>query len=612
MNRLYGVKMRASRASVHLSGAERIVDAQAVPATVYALARRVKVPYDFLNIKVEAVENPLRLKALPVVAHPVATPAEGWQVLERLLAQAGFTRVDEIRARFAETYSMRGAMLLDAETLERLEPDPARGVRATNMDSVPSPSAEKKDHFAEALTLATKVLAAPGIVGEICVSDDPGYVTGYVTVQGAYHRITVLKEKDSPLGGRIFLYRGRREDVAETIRFLERQSVIVESACAPAPQDRFAGLAETLRCLDAEGLTRTCRPRDAGKVSFADNDYLALAPDARVMAAAAEAAARYGAGAGASRLVTGTQAPHLALERHIAAFKGTEDAIVFSSGYMANLGAITALVGKGDIVFSDALNHASIVDACRLCGAEVVVYPHGDLDALERGLKQSRAYRRRLAVTDGVFSMDGDLVDLPRFLDICNRHDAFSMVDEAHALGVVGKTGHGLVEHFACAHADVMMGTLSKALGSCGGYIAGRKTLVEYLRQKARTFIFDTAPTAAAMAAADTALSILEAEPERVARLHANIGIFLDTLGDKALAQTCRTAIIPVIVGDERRALAISRRLADEGFLMPAIRYPSVARASARLRIAINAAHTPEQLRAAATALARALRIPAE
>ena len=605
--RLYGVKMRASLCGAHVSGAERIVTAGRIAQTLSALARRAlgheRGAPDSMNLKVEALGEVLRIKALPVIAEPVADAAAGWAKVEEVLAAAGFGRTREICGLFRQTYPMRGAMLLDADTLERLEPDRERGVRATNMDGEPSPPADRKNHFAEALTLASKVLAAPGIVGEVCVSDDPAYVTGYVATRQGYHRISALKNPGDPSGGRIFLYRGPREAVAETIRFLERQPVVVE--CPPPPRAApEESLAADIAALNAAGLRRTVRVCGDGLVSFADNDYLGLAGDSRVKEAAAAAAAEYGAGAGAARLVTGTKPPHIRLERHLAAFKGADDAIVFSTGYMANLGTISALVGKGDVVLSDALNHASIIDGCRLSGAEVLVYPHLDMDALDGLLAGASAARRVLVVSDGVFSMDGDVLDLPRFLEVCKRHGAISMVDEAHALGVVGRTGRGLSEHFGCGHPDVMMGTLSKALGSSGGYVAGSATLVEYLRQKSRPFIFNTAPTPASVAAADAALSLLEDDPEPVASLHANVATFARAAKGLCAVRGGDSAIFPVIVGDERRAVAVSEALERRGFLVPAIRYPTVARGEARLRIAVSARHTAAQLDALSAAIA--------
>ena len=634
----YSVKMRAARVGEHISGAEKIVPAASVPKTVAQLAERAlsheKGTPDFINIKIEDPGEILRLESLSVTTNVTATASEGRARAAELLKAAGIIRIDEIMARFAECHAMRGAMLLDADTLERLEPDSVRGVRATYMDdadSLQKGTASGKNHYAEAIVLATKVQNAPGIVGEICVSDDPNYVTGYVATRGiGYQRITVLKEKGDPNGGRIFLYRGPRADVAKTIAFLEHQSVIVDHVPVldtPLPSRRFAGLESDLAAISSAGLSRHCHDLSSPTgphASFqskdpaikqpnnfllvlSSNDYLDLAGDARVIEAGAEGMRRWGAGSGGSRLTTGTQPPHTELEDHLARFKGTEAAIIFGTGYMANVGTITALVKKGDAILSDELNHASIIDGCRLSGADVIVYRHADLEDLSRKLASCREHRRRLVVSDAVFSMDGDLLDLPRFLEICRRHDAFSMIDEAHATGVVGKTGRGLAEHFGCEHPDITLGTLSKALGAEGGFVCGSQTLIDYLRNKARSFIFSTAPSGGVMAAADAALTVLEQEPERVARLRRNTELFVAELAKRGIAVRTDSAIVPVPVGDERRALEASARLREKGFLIPAIRYPTVARGSARLRCALMSAHTESELIAAAKAVAEVL-----
>ncbi len=628
---LYSVKMRASRGGEHTSGAERIVPAKSVPKTAALLAARAlghpKGTPDFVNVKIESQPSGmLRLKSLAVATHETKTAAEGRALAARLLADAGISRIDEIMARFSETHSLRGAMLLDADTLERLEPDRRRGVRATYMDdasSLEKGTAGVKNHYAEAIVLATKVQNAPGIVAEICVSDDPDYVTGYVaTREIGYRRITVLKEAGDPNGGRIFLYRGPRDGVAKTVEFLEKTPVLVEdvpllASAADSPR-RFEGLEADLASRRAAGLRRECRTLEGptgptarvdGRelVVFASNDYLDLARDPRVVKAAADAAAEFGAGSGGARLTTGTQLPHVRLESALAAFKGTEAALAYGTGYMANVGAISALVGKGDAVFSDELNHASIIDGCRLSGAEVFVYRHNDMDDLDRKLALCRGRRRRLAVSDGVFSMDGDILDLPRFLDVTRRHDAFSMVDEAHATGVVGRTGRGLSEHFGCGRPDVLMGTLSKALGSEGGFVCASRLLVDYLRNMSRPFIFSTASGAPAAAAALAALDVLAAQPERVARLRENTALFISALAERGVSAATESAIVPVVIGDERRALAAAMALEERGFLVPAIRYPTVARGAARLRVAVMSAHTPAQIRAAAAAIAEVL-----
>ena len=630
-DRLFAVKMRAARAGEHISGAERIVPAGDIPALVAALAERAlhhaKGAPDEIHLKAEETGEIIYLEALPVSTHVTQTPEEGRAVAARLLAGAGITRIDEIMARFSETYGMRGAMLLDADTLERLEPDPARGVRATYMDAAYNGQdarctrgdARVKNHFAEAVVLATKVANAPGIVGEICVSDDPDYVTGYVaTKEIGYCRITTIKEKGDPCGGRIFLYRGPREGVPKTIEYLQKQCVLVAvppggSGVPPLHEPPPGGsgvpplldeaLAIDLREAASQGLLRICRARPANLLSFASNDYQNLAEDPRLKEAACAAIQRHGAGSGASRLVTGTLPEHVRLERHLASFKGTEDAIVWATGYMANVGTISALVGKGDAVFSDALNHASIIDGCRLSRADVFVYRHGDMDDLARQLATAGPRRRTLVVSDAVFSMDGDLLDLPTFCSVCHRAGAISMIDEAHATGVLGATGRGLTEHFGCKP-DIILGTLSKALGSEGGFVCASRTVCDYLRNKSRAFIFSTAPGPGAMAAADAALSVLEAEPGRAAALRAKAARFAEALTVAGVSCATQSAIVPIPVGDERRACAVSEALAREGVLIPAIRYPTVARGAARLRAAVDVGKTDAELQRAATCVA--------
>lgn len=623
------VKMRASRAGEHISGAERIVPHAAAAQTAAALVARAlahtKGAPDFVNVKLERPGPVMRLKALPVHTHATSDPQEGLALAAELLARSGVPYPQETIARLAETHSMRGAMLLDADTLERLEPDPARGVRATCMDSADSsarsvPSA--KNHFAEAIVLATKVQNAPNIVAEICISDDPDYTTGYVASRTlGYHRITNMKERGSPCGGRIFIYRGPQADVPAAISFLERQCVLVEdvpSLAADAPGGRFASIASEREAREAAGLARSCRVLEspAGPVARIDgrdvtvlssNDYLDLARDRRVTEAAARAAADWGAGTGGARLTNGTQPPHVALEEHLARFKGTEAALVFSTGYMANLGVMSALAHKGDVVLSDELNHASIIDGCRLSGADVVVYRHCDLSDLERKLSALRGHRRRVVVSDAVFSMDGDVLDLPRFIEICRRHDAFSVIDEAHSTGVVGPGGRGLKAHFGCPHPDVTVGTLSKALGSTGGFACASRELIDHILNTARPFIFSTAPGAPAMAAADAALSVLEAEPWRVDALRSNTAFFTDELSRRGIGVRTDSAIVPILVGDERRAMHAAECLLSCGFLIPAIRHPTVPRGKARLRAAMMCSHSKEDLARAAAAVAEAL-----
>ena len=628
--KLFSVKMRASREGSHISGAERIVPASVIPQLAAVMAERAlehaKGAPDFINIKVETAPEPLRLKALAVSTHEAKTPQEGWSIARTLLAADGVTRIDEILTLFHETYGMRGAMLLDADTLERLEPDPARGVRATFMDDATSVArgfSSKKNHYAEAVVLATKVAHAPGIVGEICLSDDPDYVTGYVASKKiGYARIMCLKEKGDPSGGRIFLYRGPREQVSETIDFLQRRCVLVEDVAplrvansksdlrpqTPSVASPIEDLARDLEEIRADGLWRTVRERPAGLKVFADNDYLGLARDPRLKVAAQEAIERYGAGTGASRLVTGTLPPHEALEHHLARFKETEDALVWATGYMANVGTLSALVGRGDAVFSDALNHASLVDGCRLSRADVFIYRHNDMDDLAAKIAEAGPRRRRLAVSDAVFSMDGDILDLPRFLELCRANGVLSMIDEAHSTGVMGATGRGLCEHFGTGHPDILMGTLSKALGSEGGYVCASRIVCDYLRNRSRSFIFSTAYNPGSAAAADAALTILEEHPELARTVREKARLVAAALSSHGFPVQTQSAIVPIIVGDEWRAIECSAALERTGFLVPAIRYPTVAKGTARLRVSLSATIPDDDCRALVDAICRLCR----
>ncbi len=594
MSELFSVKMRASAQGEHVSGAERIVPEGEVARTISSLADRAlhhaKGRPDFINLKLEKPGDILELDALPVATETVSTPEEGWNLIGRLLASEGFRRADEIRSLFKETYRMRGAMLLHADTLERLEPDPERGVRATYMDQAgPVPYATQKSHFREALVLATKVSSAPGIVGEICMSDDPDYVIGYVATKNlGYRRITVLKQKGDPAGGRIFLYRGRKRDVRKTIRFLERQAVLVRGVPVDRPVDVWTQLRSELDALKSASLERTVKAANPSAKIFAANDYLGLAKT-------------FGGSTG-SRLLTGTTPAHLALERELARFKGAEAALLYATGYMANVGLISALAGKEDVIFSDALNHASIIDGCRLSGARVVIYDHLDLADLDAKLAIYPG-RRRFVVSDGVFSMDGDLLPLPGFLAVCKRHGAFSIVDEAHANGVIGKTGRGLVEHFGCDAPDATVGTLSKAFGAEGGFVTGRQLLIDYLVNRSRSFIFSTAPSVPSVETALKSVRHLASRPSLVAKLWRNVRYFAELLQARGIEVEPQSAIFPVFVGDESAALRKSAELASRGFVASAIRYPTVPRGEARIRIAISALHAKADLRRLARSL---------
>jgi 8-amino-7-oxononanoate synthase len=340
------------------------------------------------------------------------------------------------------------------------------------------------------------------------------------------------------------------------------------------------------------------RYRNRDFLNFASNDYLNLAADPRLARAASRAARRYGCGAGASALVSGHLPPHRALERALARWEGTESALVLSSGFAANLAVVGTLAGPDDAVFSDELNHASLIDGCRLSRARVHVYRHGNADQLD-GLVRGKggSARRRLIVTDTVFSMDGDLAPLADLLDIARRQDALLVLDEAHATGVLGEDGRGLCSG-DLADGLIKVGTLSKALGAQGGFVCGSRRLVDWLVNRARPYIFSTALAPPVAAAARRAVALVQAEPERRRHLLALADYLRTQLCALGFPETgSRSQIVPVIVGAARAAMALSARLEEHGLLVPAIRPPSVPEGTARLRISLTAGHTAEDVR---------------
>ncbi len=342
---------------------------------------------------------------------------------------------------------------------------------------------------------------------------------------------------------------------------------------------------------------------------LASNSYLDLANIPELKQAMAQAVLDWGTGSGGARLTTGNKTPHDELENELAKFKGEEAAITFNTGYMANVGTISALCGKSDIIFSDALNHASIIDGIRLSRATCVVYKHNDMIDLERAIQENATNQKMLIVTDAVFSMDGDLANLPELLRIAHTYNCLLMIDEAHATGVIGRTGRGLAEHYGCEHADVTVGTLSKAIACEGGFVAGKKQLIEFLKNKSRSFIFTTAMSPAMAAGALRNLRFLESHPERVQQLQENVKFFCEALQREGLnVPQSPSAIIPVIIGDEAAALNASAKLLERGYVIPAIRYPTVVKGQARLRASLMATHTHEELERAAKAIAQVIK----
>ncbi|GAB7564574.1 8-amino-7-oxononanoate synthase [Methylobacillus methanolivorans] len=332
-------------------------------------------------------------------------------------------------------------------------------------------------------------------------------------------------------------------------------------------------------------------------LSFCSNDYLGLASHPHLIAAMRDTAAIAGAGSGASHLVTGHQQAHEALEQALQALMCLPGILLFTTGYMANLGVITALCGRDDAIFADKLNHSSLNDAALLSRAELKRFPHNDLSSLERLLAQSQA-RRKLVVADAVFSMDGDLAPVPELLALCERYDAYLMLDDAHGFGVLGSEGRGILEHFALDSPRIIyMATLGKAAGAAGAFVAGPKILTDYLMQTARPYIYTTASPAPVAAAAMAGVQLIQQDHARRAHLHQLIAEF------RAACQLQRwqlmasaTAIQPIIIGSNDEALQVSKRLLEQGIIVPAIRPPTVPKGTARLRISLSAAHTHEDI----------------
>ena len=374
-------------------------------------------------------------------------------------------------------------------------------------------------------------------------------------------------------------------------------------------QDPLAYLTAELDNLRQQGLYRSLRilegkqeatSRFDGRqvVNLSSNNYLGLATHPKLIDAMVKATLEFGVGSGAVRTIAGTMSIHMELERRLAAFKKTEAVVVFQSGFTANAGTVSSLLNKDDVIISDELNHASIIDGCRLSKAPIKVFPHKDVDAARKIVKELPSGQRKLLITDGVFSMDGDLGPLPALCDIADEYGCIMMVDDAHASGVFGKNGRGTVDHFDMhGRVDVQVGTLSKALGSLGGYVAGTKSFIEFLYHRARPFLFSTSHPPGVAAACIAAVDILEKEPELIDKLWDNTRFFKKGLQDAGFnTGISESPITPVIAGEGALAMKLSDRLFQEGVFASGIAFPTVARDKARVRTIVTAAHTREEL----------------
>ena len=374
-------------------------------------------------------------------------------------------------------------------------------------------------------------------------------------------------------------------------------------------QDPLLFLSDELVSLKTQGLYRhlrvledeqraTTRFDGRSVVNLSSNNYLGLTTHPHLREKAIAAIEQYGAGSGSVRTIAGTMSIHMELERRLAAFKQTEAVVVFQSGFAANAGTVSAILGRDDVIISDELNHASIIDGARLSRATIKVFPHRDVDAARKILKELPPAQKKLVITDGVFSMDGDLGPVAELATVAEEYGAIMMVDDAHASGVFGRNGRGTIDHFnAHGHVDIQVGTLSKAMGALGGYVAGTRALIDFLYHRARPFLFSTSHPPAVAAACIAAVDVLEGEPELIERLWDNTRFFKEGLAAHGFnTGLSESPITPVIAGEGALAMKLSDRLFEEGVFAQGIAFPTVARDKARVRTIVTATHTREEL----------------
>jgi glycine C-acetyltransferase len=383
-------------------------------------------------------------------------------------------------------------------------------------------------------------------------------------------------------------------------------------------QDPLAYLTAELDSLREQGLYRSLRVLDDRQqakahfdgravVNLSSNNYLGLTTHPKLVAAARDATETFGVGSGSVRTIAGTMAIHMELERRLAAFKKTEAVVVFQSGFAANAGTVSAILNKDDVIISDELNHASIIDGCRLSRAAIKVFPHKDVEAARRIVRDLPAHQRKLLITDGVFSMDGDLGAVADLCALAEEYGCIMMVDDAHASGVFGQNGRGTIDHFHVhGRVDIQVGTLSKAIGALGGYVAGSRAFIEFLYHRARPFLFSTSHPPAVAASCLAAVDVLEQEPEIIDRLWENTRFFKGGLVNLGFnTGLSESPITPVIAGEGSRAMKLSDRLFQEGVFAQGLAFPTVARDKARVRTIVTAAHTREDLQFALDAFAK-------
>nr|WP_240393841.1 6-carboxyhexanoate--CoA ligase [Corynebacterium lactis] len=608
----YSIRMRSALDGQHISGAERLAPPEDLPQLAASMTSRAlehdKGVAETITISIDRIDD--EAVRIVDVLEPVQTdndsPASARELITALLQESGITAADEA-VRLAYTLTgLRGAAIIDADTGQRLDSDPARGVRVSTFDAVEHPASDcGKDHFHEAIILASKVASAPGILAEICLSDDPFYTKGYAAVGKRFYRIPNIKAAGGKLGTRIFIV-APGTDIESLTDYLENQPVKIDLSALP-PVSAESAPAPARESLDTvarrrndawadEGLSRSLRTFSSPQVPhstidgrdyllFSSSDYLGLSTHDALIEAAVAATRRLGTGSGGSRLTTGTSI-HAELERELASFFEFDDAVLFSTGYQANHSTIAAIAGADVEIFSDAGNHASIIDGCRAARARVTVFPHLDYVALHAALSSSTA-RHKLVISDAVFSMSGEVIDVPGLESTCRSHAAWLMLDDAHGVGVLGDMGRGTANHFG-VRPDILVGTASKALGVEGGYVLCSTEVATLLRNQARSFVYSTSMNPGSVAAIGAALDQLRGGIVGK-RLRENITAVRALLG--LSEDAAASAILPLPVGDEARAMDVSAALAERGIFIPAIRYPTVARGEAMLRLTVTARH---------------------
>ncbi|MGK2351508.1 6-carboxyhexanoate--CoA ligase [Cutibacterium sp. V947] len=619
----------------HVSGAESLVSPDMIGQTVAGLTQRALLP----GHTVTARQVRLSLDQLDV--DPTVIPALPTDIEECPDVDSAHRHFRDVLSRFVphpdETLriltagpTMRGAAMVEVGSGRRLEADPLRGVRVTRFgdltESAPGRTLARKKHHHEAVLLASKVAAAPGVVAELCISDDLHYTRGYVCVDGVYTTVTNVKAEGDPNGGRVILVDTSCADPAMITNWLENHPVLVNAATHPCGthtttcwHDHVAGRLKAWRNAGLERRPRTfASPQlpdavttDGPALLFSSSDYLGMSTEPTVRQAMINAVGELGCSSGGSRLTTGTSVAHHHAEDEIATWLGYPRAVLMASGYQANLATLQLLAGPDVTVVSDADNHASLIDGCRLARARTVVVPHADLDAVDAALARATT-DRALVLTEGVFSMSGDVIPVADMVKIAHRHGALAVVDDAHGIGTVGPTGRGVTEGLSRQlRPDVLLATASKALGVEGGFVCVDETLATLIRHCARGYVFSSAPSPAVAAAVTAAIRFLRTDSSRVQNLQGNVSRARRLLTRAGLITTSTAndvgPIIRIPVGPEDRAVSAQEELARRGLMIGAIRYPAVPRGEAILRVCVTAEHTDAHIDALVASLREVL-----